>query len=622
VCGIVAIYSKDPEFSESSDAWCQRVLPGMLHTLRYRGPDDSGIRRLGATYFGHTRLSIIDLPGGQQPLYNEDESIGLICNGEIYNHEQLKRELKSRGHVLRTGSDCETIIHLYEDFGAELFDKLEGMFAFVLYDRNRHRILAGRDRAGEKPLLMYQDDEIVIFASEAKAILASGRIPPRVHPDALALYLNTMFVPAPLTIFEGITKIKPSHYCILDGRRQKLVKYWHPRLQALDKLAEGEIATGLTTVLTDIIGNKTTADVPVGVFLSGGLDSSAVTALVASASSEPVKSYTVGFPEGNDERGFAAVVARRFRTQHTELVIDRPVRDVIAKVLEYYDEPFADSSAVPTYMIAELARRDVKVILTGDGGDELFAGYPAYVDQKYQIGNRPIAAASRLINQALIRTLHCDPISRMGDPFGGRLSRQHWRQSREVVSSSDLSRWIGRPTLDPQRFFASEMWFDVPGDGPLSQAFAFDINYYLPDDLLKKVDMSCMLASLECRAPLLDHRVIEYAMSIPPGLKIRQDSLKSVFKRALRDLLPPEIIARPKQGFGLQRSKEEQASYLEMVGDLLGPGCRAASHVNPTIIEDVRTSACGGFDTLNFRSRHHVWLLFCLEWWLRTYGAA
>jgi asparagine synthase (glutamine-hydrolysing) len=579
------------------------------------------MERLGAVYFGHTRLSIIDLSGGQQPLYNEDRSIALVCNGEIYNHEQLRRELVSLGHHFHTRSDSEIIIHLYEERGLDLFSELEGMYAFVLYDSVQQRVLAGRDRAGEKPLLMYQDDEVIIFASEAKAILASGRLTPEVDRDALALYLNTAFVPAPLTIYRGISKIKPSHYCAIGPGSQKTVNYWKSRSKLLLDLDEEEIVAGLTRVLTESVRNKTTADVPVGVFLSGGIDSSAVTALVASASAKPVKTFTVGFPDGNDERRFARQVAQRYHTEHAELVVNEPVSDVIAKVLEYYDEPFADSSAIPTYMIAELARRDVKVILTGDGGDELFAGYPSYIDQKYQILNRPVATASRLFNTACIKGLRFDILSSLGDPFGGPMSHRHWRHSRSVVPDGELSRWMDDTAIDPGQFFAAEAWFDVPGDGPLSQAFAFDVNFYLPDDLLKKVDMSSMLASLECRAPLLDHRVIEYAMSIPPGFKLRRDVLKYVFKKSLRGLLPREIIERPKQGFGLQRNRDDQVKYLELVADLLSVGCRAAGHIQPQVIASLRTQACEEYTSMDYRSRHQVWLLLCFEWWLKTYCA-
>src|SRR5438093_92357 len=557
----------------------------MLETLRFRGPDERTIADLGGCILGNTRLSIIDLVTGSQPLYNEDRTIAAILNGEIYNYRDLRVELEKRGHNIKTTSDTEVIVHLYEDFGEERFQKLDCMFSIVLYDAKSQKLIAGRDRIGEKPLLYCDVDDTIIIASELKAILRHPGVRREIDTDALALYFTSYYVPAPYSIFKAIKKLPPAHRLRIDQHGMRISQYWQPRSSSLAGFSTEELSRTFVDIFARSVKQRMISDVPLGVFLSGGVDSSAVSAFMALQSDSPVKTFTIGFVDEIDERPYARKVAERYHTEHTEILVKQDIPGTVRKVLEYMDEPFADSSIVPTYVVAKEARQHVKVILTGDGGDELFAGYPSYIDQKYQRANRVTTKLFREIYDISQRWLGFELPESW---FYGRkydYASTHWHRTRSLFSEKELHRLIPKTHQSPEEFFIKRRWLKMRDEDPLSAAFEYDWNYYLPDDLLKKVDMASMFASLECRAPFLDHRLVEFSWNIPSWLKVKGDCLKYLLKSALSPYLPTDILHRPKIGFGAPIDSWLRNELRVMAADLLVKGCKAESFIDWTEVQ-------------------------------------
>lgn len=612
MCGIIAIYGKDPSRRPLDDQEIAAALPGMLATLARRGPDEQTHRQLGPVWLGHTRLSIIDLHTGTQPVFNETRTVATILNGEIYNYRELRDHLRSRGHEFQTESDTEVIVHLYEEYGERLFEHLNGMFALVVYDIDRDILIAGRDRMGEKPVLVFETPEHLIIASELKAILAWPGVTRTIDPEALGLYLNMMCVPEPLCIFKGIVKLQPAHYLKLAGGRTSLHKYWDPRPRVNWSMGAQDARIGFLELFQDAVSRRLVSDVPLGVFLSGGIDSSAVTSFAAGASPVPVRTFAVGLAGDVDERPFARAVASHCGTAHTELFVRGDVGDAFPLVMDYFDEPFADSSSLPTFMVARAAREHVTVALTGDGGDELFAGYSSYADQRALRGTltstRIAQGAARLVGKL-------PPYDRRGGPW----PRTHWRYVRSLVPAADMAKWLPGFPFDPDRFYDGHQWLTLEDRDPLSVAFAHDLNFYLPADLLKKVDMSAMLTSLECRAPFLDHRLVEFCMSIPPDLKMHGGQPKQLLKDILGDRLPREVLQRPKQGFGAPVLDWVRGPLNGIAQDLLQPGCRCEDWISPAVVRDVTGRVWGGAEGRDWRLPLQFWSILSLEWWLRRF---
>lgn len=620
MCGIVTFLSKSEDVGDERAAAIDSQVRAMTATLDRRGPDAQHVQRHGDCWLGHARLSIIDLAGGDQPIYNEDGSVGVVFNGEIYNYRELRDDLRARGHTLRTESDTEVLVHLYEDHGERLFEHLNGMFAAAIYDARRKVLLVGRDRAGEKPVLYHEDEHGLTVASEMKAFFAHPGAPRDVDPDAIALYLNLMAVPAPWTILKGVRKLLPAHYLKFEDGRLSTHGYWQPDTSIDTSMTLDRAREEFEALFADSVKRRMIADVPLGVFLSGGIDSSAVTAFAARASETPVRTFSVGFGTGVDERPFARMVAERYGTDHREIVADEDLRDTFEKVMTYFDEPFADNSALPTYLVSKAAREHVTVVLTGDGGDELFAGYDSYLDQKRLRGGRVLSRANREVLGLLGKMGAHDRIDAMLASTSGAWAQEHWHRNRSTVVPEELAAWLPSSGVDAATAVADARWLPFEPRDPLSVAFQFDTNVYLPDDLLKKVDMASMLCSLECRAPFLDHRLIEFTLRIPPALKLRHDDLKAVLKYALRPHLPSEVLDRPKQGFGAPVTSWVNGPLKELSADLLGPGARCEEWIPRARIDDVERRIRSGADP-DFRLPLQYWSLLALEWWLRTWHA-
>jgi len=619
MCGITGVYLKDRRSSLAEDYLKHQVGEEMLATLRFRGPDERQLVRMGAAMLGHTRLSIIDLTTGTQPIFNEDNQIAVVLNGEIYNFPELRHELEDRGHIFRTHSDTEVIVHLYEDVGEAVFSYLNGMFAILIYDKRTHVLLGARDRTGEKPLVYCETAEAFLFASEIKALLKYPGLSREIDLEGLALYFNSLAVTAPHTIFRQIRKLPPAHYFRVEDGRLDIKKYWDPRIEVEWDMDERALVETFKTLFSDAVRMRTIADVPLGVFLSGGIDSSAVVAFMSQHCPGRVKTFTVGFGDEIDERPYARMVAERYQTEHTELFIDQKLEDVVLDVLEYYDEPFGDSSAVPTHMIAREARKHVKVILTGDGGDELFAGYDSYLNQKYQLFDRVSSRLYQELGKLAIKGLRKDISSVFYPRHTWPYAFDHWHRLKSFFSEGEIRDLIPLPEGFVRRFYQDHHWLNLSSNDALSVSYAFDMNYYLPDDLLKKVDMASMLSSLECRAPFLDHRLIEFSFSIPPQLKVKNDMLKYVLKNSLEDYLPPQVLYRAKTGFGAPVESWVRKQIKELVLNLLSPGCKIESILPRSMIMKTLQDVYAVESCPDYRVPYKLWLFFVLEVWMRKY---
>jgi asparagine synthase (glutamine-hydrolysing) len=622
MCGLIALYfNGDMDVSQAVAASALKSSDKMLDMLRKRGPDECNLVQVGSAFLGHTRLSIIDLQTGSQPIYNEDKTVAVLLNGEIYNFHELRSELEKHGHRFQSASDTEVIVHLYEECGEDVFSKLNGMFAIVIYDTRSNILLAARDRSGEKPLVYWESPEMFAVTSEIKALLQLPEVSRDIDVNALALYLNSMYVPAPVSIFSRIKKLPPAHYLRLDGNKMVIRRYWDPQQHIRWEWKEDDIKDEFLEIFSNAVKIRTYSDVPFGVFLSGGIDSSAVAAFMARNCADSIKTFTVGFTQEIDERPYARIVAERYRTDHTELLISDRVEDVIEQVLGYFDEPFGDSSAIPTYLVSREARKYVKVILTGDGGDELFAGYGSYLNQKYQIGNRIGTKLYETANQFTLKHFGKGLLENHYPRTTNSLKAfEHWHRVRTIFKQQELEDAINRGFTGVGDYFRKQSWLEVQGDDALSISYSFDLNYYLPDDLLKKVDMASMFASLECRAPFLDHRLIELSLRIPPNLKVKNDCLKYILKNSMAEYLPVEILRRPKTGFGAPVESWLKNHLKAMTIDMLAPGCKIESFIHRRSIQNcLDLLYCSNSQQNDYRVPHKVWLLLVLEIWMRKY---
>lgn len=613
MCGILCRHARRGHDPASAPARRTEERPDLLALLGHRGPDATGTHTHGSAWLGHTRLSIIDLENGDQPLFNEDGTVAVILNGEIYNHGELREDLRARGHVFRSRSDTEVLAHLWEEYGEAMVGRLVGMFAFVVHDERRGVLFAARDRLGEKPLLYVEADGELTIASELKALVPLLGRDPKIDRRALALYLNCMYVPAPLTILEGAHKLPPAHWLRHDADGLTVRRYWEPRLTVDWAMTEAEAVAGLRKRLQAAVTSQLEADVPVGIFLSGGLDSAAVVACAAAAGGELPATYTMGMGGGLDERRWAALVAERFGTRHHEMWADLQVEDLFPRLMDHLDEPFADSSILPTYLVAHAASRHLKVVLTGDGGDELMAGYDAYLWQSAQRSTRLGGRVARRLSRLGVRAPY-DQHARPDWP------RRNWLRARGIFDLEDLPRWLGEAGSEAESFWSGHHWLEFTDRDPLSVAFEHDFNYYLPDDLLKKVDMASMFTGLECRAPFLDHRLVEFCMRIPPTLKVHGGQTKYLLRKAMSGVLPEAILERPKQGFGSPVALWVQGPLRETARDLLAPGCRCESWLEPAAVRGVVDAMWRGPAPGDWRLAQQFWTLFALESWLRRYG--
>lgn len=613
------------------------LLQRICRSLVHRGPDDEGYFTHGEVGLAQRRLSIIDLSSGHQPMANEDETIWVTFNGEIYNFQELRESLLARGHRFATHSDTEVILHSYEEYGPACVSQFRGMFAFALWDGPRRTLLLARDRVGKKPLFYIQTAGQFVFASELQALLQHPEVPR--EPDLFCLdeYLTYGYIPAPRTIYKGILKLPSAHVLTVQLQEKplppkiQLERYWQLAYAPKHTLREEEAVEGLLEVLTEAVKLRLIADVPLGALLSGGIDSSLVVALMSRLSQQPIKTFSIGFQEEEfDELPFARLVAQRYQTEHHELVVRPSALEVLPTLVRHYGEPFADSSAVPSYYVARLTRQHVTVALNGDGGDESFAGYERYLGSRMADRLQGISFLLRGLS-GLASLVIPDSLPR----------RSRLRQARRFLEAAALPRpqrylrWMTyltaaqksalyTPELKSQlaRHDASAwllgVFEAVQKDGleGLDTLLSVDVRSYLPYDLLVKMDIATMACSLEARSPLLDHKVMEFAARLPCHFKLRQTTLKYLLKEASSPLLPRENLQRRKMGFGVPVGswmRQELRPLLEDV--LLGPAARTRSYFQPAPLRQLVEEHWSGKQDHSFP----LWALLWLELWHREF---
>ncbi len=615
MCGIAGI------FDIRGAPVSRREVEQMCDALVARGPDDQGYYVNDGIGLGMRRLSIIDLATGTQPVRNEDGTVQVVLNGEIYNYRELRRSLEAQGHQFYTASDTEVIVHLYEEYGAQCVDRLRGMFAFALWDERQQRLLVVRDRLGIKPLYYGQFDGKLVFASELKALLQLPWVSRELSWSALAHLFTFLTTPRDQSILAGIHKLEPGHMLSIErNRAPQISQYWDLRFEANRELTEADFVDGLRAQLQESVKLRMICDVPFGAFLSGGIDSSAVVATMAKQSQLPIKTFTIGFREhAYNEASHARQVAEAFGTEHHELVLEPDVIDILDDLAWHLDEPFGDCSAIPTFMVSKLAAQHVKVVLSGDGGDELFAGYDKYCVEQRERHYRHIPS--------LIRSLLGMVGDHMAEGMKGRNFLRHIAldgAERYLHSGSLFDRDAQQALfLAPaaEQIVAEDSWrhrleYLTRDDSHwLSSLQYMDIKNYLPLDILTKVDRMSMANSLEARVPLLDHKLVEFAATIPPELKLCNGSTKHIFKLAMRGILPDAIIDRPKRGFAVPLRHWFRDDLNGFVRDLLlSPTSRARKLFNPDYIEKLLL--------LHGRGRPlelKLWTLISFELWCRTF---
>ncbi len=612
MCGIAGIAGQRPD---------PDVLERMAAAIVHRGPDASGMLLDDQAGFAFRRLSIIDVAGGNQPIFNEDESAAIILNGEIYNHHEIRAGLVQRGHHFRTHSDVETVLHLWEEKGERCLDDLRGMFALAIWNRRDQSLFLARDRAGKKPLYygLLREGSIV-FGSEIKAILQHPEV--RREPDFNSVdhFLTLQYVPSPVTAFRGIERIPPAHWLRWCNGRIQLQRYWRLEYESKLRESEDELKEELLRLLRESVKIRLESEVPLGAFLSGGIDSSAVVAFAAEALSQPLKTFSIGFqPPQFDESKYARMVAERFATDHHELVVTAGAPELVDDIVWHYDQPFGDSSAIPSFQVARLTQPHVTVVLNGDGGDESFAGYDRYKLSRFvnyfrlpgQLRAR-LQGIARHVSPFLGRgqRLLQGPVNDPYDAYFATLVHLH-PDRRSWLYSSELMTQVGNDSLGPLKYMRSN-----PHKALLDSMLDTDVNNYLPDDLLVKMDVATMAHSLEGRSPFLDHKLMEFMAPGPSNLKLRNGESKYLLKSALRKILPHEILDRRKMGFGVPLGRWLRGSLREMLVDtVLSDRALARGYFRPAAVHEMVKTLVTGSDRFQFQ----LWDLLVLERWHQMY---
>jgi asparagine synthase (glutamine-hydrolysing) len=642
MCGIAGAIWTQPQL-----AVADATLRQMTDLLTHRGPDEHGqlslpyqsrdpYEPLPGVALGHRRLSIIDLAGGSQPLANEDETIWVVFNGEIYNYPALRQRLEGSGHRFRTDSDTETIVHLYEDEGVDCFRHLNGMFALAIYDQRQRKLILARDRAGKKPLVYRHEGARLLFASELKSILAVPGVPRDLDPAAIDEYLTYQYVPHPNTIFRGIKKLPPAHYAVYQDGRLDVKPYWQVDFATEQPTSEADAIDRVRTLLKDSIELRLRSDVPLGAFLSGGIDSSIVCALAQDAlretSGERLKTFTIGFPVKDfDESGYAAEVAAHLGTDHQSLEVSPDAVGILSKLVWHYDEPFGDSSAIPTWYLSEMTRQHVTVALSGDGSDELFAGYKRYQAVALAESFDRMPSVRNFLSARLWQKLPGGKRDRSARRralrFAAALAQSPQRRylewmaifresQRAALYTDDFIAQL--PESDPLAFL-SVPWNKAKQRDQLTAASLTDLVTYLPCDLMTKVDVASMAHGLEVRCPMLDYRLIEFAAALPRSLKYRWGQGKYLLRKAYADRLPPRVWKRPKMGFGVPLPHWFRCELKDMTRDvLLSREAIERGYFRPEAIEQlIAEHATGHYD-----HSARLWALLFFELWLREWLAS
>jgi asparagine synthase (glutamine-hydrolysing) len=629
MCGITGWANLDSRTSPPDGA--RELLHSLCERMIHRGPDSEGLMVANGVALGMRRLAIIDLLTGEQPTYNEDKSVAVILNGEIYNYRELRQGLEKRGHSFRSQSDTEVLPHLYEEYGDGMVAKLNGMFAFALWDSRRRRLLVARDRFGEKPLYWGVFDNTLLFASEPKVLLAHPLVRTSLNLDALRQYLSFDYVPAPLTIYQGINKLPAAHTLTLEDGEVKTQCYWSLSYKTREPPpSETEAAEHLRELLADSVRMRLVSDVPLGVLLSGGVDSSTIAALAVRASSEAVKTFSISFAESSfDESMYARAVAKFLGTDHHEERLSANLAaNLVGEIGSWMDEPFSDPSLVPTYLLSRFTRKHVTVALGGDGGDELFAGYPMYRGHRWAENYAKVPQAVRtaviepLVGLLPVKTKNLsfdykatrfvtgakyDPVARHHIWFGSfNPAEQEMLLTPEVLRTTD-----GDIYREARRMLNQCDSSDV-----VEQMQSLDTRLYLAEDILTKVDRSSMAVSLEVRAPFLDPLVAEFAASLPANYKLRGRKTKYILKRAMEHSLPSFVTRRGKKGFGVPVAEWLKGKLRPLARDLLSPDrVRQAGVFNPDYVTRLQDEHERGVAN----HRKLLWTLLMFELWHESF---
>ena len=624
MCGIAGFITKE---KDAPRAEREILLDKMCKIITYRGPDEQGTVVRDHAALGMRRLSIIDLKCGQQPIYNEDGNLAIVFNGEIYNFQELKKELESLGHKFKTNSDTETIVHAYEEFGVNCLEKLRGMFAFAIWNFREETLIIARDRVGKKPLFYSLTDKgNFVFGSELKVLLAHGEIKKEIDFSALDAYLTFGYVPEEFCIFKAVKKLEPAHFLIFKNGKITTEKYWDFRYEKITEVkSENEYIEQLKKLLKEVVEVRMISEVPLGAFLSGGVDSSTIVGLMSQISGKPVKTFSIGFNEDSfNELKYARIAAKHFQTEHHEFIVTPDLVEIVDELVWHFDEPFADPSALPTFMVSKMSREFVTVVLSGDGGDELFAGYTRYAIDRKRSGFEQLPKA---IRGGLLKTLS----ENLPDGFLGKNylynaslgavdryidSVSHFNDLRKnaLYSENFLSNLNGSFGKGAETF--RKIAESVSTRNAIDKLLYLDSKTYLPSDILTKVDRMSMAASLEARVPLLDHKLIDFVMQIPPELKLKGFETKYIFKKAMEGIVPREILYREKQGFGMPINEWINSNLRERIhSELLEKRTLERGYFEEKYIKML-------LDEHSANRRDHsypIWVLWMAELWHRQF---
>ncbi|MEP6922995.1 MAG: asparagine synthase (glutamine-hydrolyzing) [Pyrinomonadaceae bacterium] len=625
MCGIVGIAN------QGGRAVSRTALERMNACIIHRGPDEDGFYVNENIGLAMRRLSIIDLAGGQQPIFNSDRTKAIVFNGEIYNFQDLRKDLEKQGHQFYTHCDTEVIIHLYERYGADCVQHLRGMFAFAIWDETANTLFIARDRVGKKPLLYsHQSNGDLIFGSEFRALLAHESVGRTIDFEAIHHYLSFLCVPAPLTAFRQIRKLEPAHWLLWKNGEIKTERYWLPDFSKKIKISQPEAEEETLRILREAVKLRLISEVPLGAFLSGGVDSSLVVALMAEQSAKPVKTFSIGFEEQDySELKYAKTVANHVGAEHHEFIVRPNALEVLPTLVEHYGEPYADSSAIPTYYVARETRKHVTVALNGDGGDESFAGYERYMAMRLAERYRQLP---RLLRESLIaKVIELIPTSELKRSRARDLKRflsaaslpsveRYFRWSSAFSSDFKIELYSNEFKHQTASFETSRIlgdWFARGnGIGIVDKTMFTDQQTYLPNDLLTKVDIASMAVSLEARSPFLDHKVIEFAASLPEKLKLNGTETKSLLKKAAARVVPREVLYRRKMGFGVPIGKWMRSEMQPFVREtLLGAKSLSRGFFNPLTVKKIVEQHTSGQKDHN----QQLWTLLMLELWFQHF---
>lgn len=623
MCGIAGFVDD----SILEDRVRRKILDRMCYVITHRGPDDQGTMVDGPAALGMRRLSIIDVAGGHQPILNEDGTIAVVFNGEIYNYAELRTQLEKRGHQFRTQSDTEVIVHAYEEYGSECVSKFNGMFAYAIWDQRSRTLVLTRDRVGKKPLHYTLVGRTLIFGSEIKSLLQHPSVRRVPHMEALSTFLTFGYIPDPATAYQGIHKLPPGHLLIFRNNVVQIQSYWdwqtHNTGNPSAPLSEADAVHELRQKLDEAVRVRLISEVPLGAFLSGGIDSSTVVGLMAQAMNRPVKTFSIGFTEGShDELDYARLAARRFQTDHHEFVVTPDICNLVEEIVWHHDEPFADASSIPTYVVSKMAREHVTVVLTGDGGDEVFAGYERYlIDRRrgfYELLPRSFREG------LLVRLSGSLPQGFYGRNYLRNIgldAAERFIDSLCLVSDDTKSLLLQGKIIDqlnghdPKKHFR-DLFNTGTSNNHIDHQLYLDSKVYLPGDVLTKVDRMTMANSVEARAPFLDHLLIEFSTRLPSAWKLKGYESKYILKQAVKGLVPQEILHRQKKGFGVPLGIWMRGELRPMVENIL---------------TDLTTCKRGIYDQAGVRvllnehmrrrrdNSHKLWALLMIELWFRTF---